>query len=53
MTYYSVSTRRSMTEKDRAKAVVKDFTKYGLTLDEYTVKQYAKLGVWAYHLLRK
>ena len=53
MTYYSVSKRRSMTEKDRAKAVVKDFTKYGLTLDEYTIKYYGTLGVWAWHLLKK
>lgn len=42
-----------MTEKDRAKAVVKDFTKYGLTLDEVTIKYYGKLGVWAWHLLKK
>lgn len=53
MTYYSVSTRRSMTDVQRAKAVVRDFTKYGLTLDNYTIEQYAKLGVWAYHLARK
>ena len=36
-----------------AKSVVKSFEKYGLTLDEYTIKQYGKLGVWAWHLARK
>jgi len=42
-----------MKEIKDAKSVVKSFEKYGLTLDEYTIKQYGILGVCAWLLARK